>query len=231
MDWGKERPVSFPQDQGCKIVPIWFSTNCLFLDFFPIVAFLNYNSNKTNCVKLSFFQWKTHPSMPTIILIVKLASIFSSSVTTRAVYCFNPVFICVRVKVQGNRKWLNGLWRGWVQQWAVSMTTWQMALGLLCVMKHIQHWESTVWLCVWSIGTYIPKEWAAVVWELKNRPSPKSPSFTTPVAVMKTLAGLISRGRRRRREEERRLHWLHLNVNFNYNMSDITISVQVHCWK
>lgn len=31
-----------------------------------------------------------------------------------------------------------------------------------------------------------------MVLELKNRPSPKSPSFTTPVAVMNTLAGLIS---------------------------------------
>lgn len=28
--------------------------------------------------------------------------------------------------------------------------------------------------------------------ELKKRPKPRSPSFTTPVAVMKTLAGLIS---------------------------------------
>lgn len=37
-----------------------------------------------------------------------------------------------------------------------------------------------------------PREWAAVVLELKNLPSPKSPSLTTPDAVMKTLAGLIS---------------------------------------
>lgn len=38
----------------------------------------------------------------------------------------------------------------------------------------------------------LPKEWAAVVLELKKRPRPRSPSFTSPVAVMKTLAGLIS---------------------------------------
>lgn len=38
----------------------------------------------------------------------------------------------------------------------------------------------------------LPKECAAVVLELKNRPSPRSPSFTTPVAVMNTLAGFIS---------------------------------------
>lgn len=31
-----------------------------------------------------------------------------------------------------------------------------------------------------------------MVLELKNRPSPKSPSLTTPVAVMNTFAGLIS---------------------------------------
>lgn len=43
----------------------------------------------------------------------------------------------------------------------------------------------------------LPKECAAVVLELKKRPSPRSPSFTTPVAVMKTLAGLMS-GRQRR---------------------------------
>ena len=39
----------------------------------------------------------------------------------------------------------------------------------------------------------IPSECAAVVFELKNRPSPRSPSLTTPCAVMKTLAGLMSR--------------------------------------
>lgn len=38
----------------------------------------------------------------------------------------------------------------------------------------------------------LPREWAAVVLELKKRPKPKSPSFTTPVAVMKTFAGLMS---------------------------------------
>lgn len=40
----------------------------------------------------------------------------------------------------------------------------------------------------------LPKEWAAVVSELKKRPRPRSPSFTTPVAVMNTLAGLMSAG-------------------------------------
>lgn len=41
----------------------------------------------------------------------------------------------------------------------------------------------------------LPSEWAAVVSELKKRPRPKSPSFTMPVAVMNTLAGLMSAGR------------------------------------
>ena len=38
----------------------------------------------------------------------------------------------------------------------------------------------------------LPREWAAVVLELKNLPSPKSPSLTTPDAVMNTFAGLMS---------------------------------------
>ena len=38
----------------------------------------------------------------------------------------------------------------------------------------------------------LPNEWAAVVFELKNRPRPKSPSFTTAVLVTKTLAGFMS---------------------------------------
>lgn len=38
----------------------------------------------------------------------------------------------------------------------------------------------------------LPKECAAVVLELKKRPNPRSPNFTSPVAVMNTLAGLIS---------------------------------------
>lgn len=42
-----------------------------------------------------------------------------------------------------------------------------------------------------------PREWAAVVSELKKRPRPRSPSFTMPVAVMNTLAGLMSARRRR----------------------------------
>lgn len=42
--------------------------------------------------------------------------------------------------------------------------------------------------------TPLPREWAAVVSELKKRPRPRSPSFTTPVAVMNTLAGLMSAG-------------------------------------
>ena len=40
----------------------------------------------------------------------------------------------------------------------------------------------------------LPREWAAVVSELKKRPRPRSPSFTMPVAVMNTLAGLMSTG-------------------------------------
>ena len=38
----------------------------------------------------------------------------------------------------------------------------------------------------------VPSEWAAVVFELKNLPRPKSPSFTTAVLVTNTLAGFIS---------------------------------------
>lgn len=38
----------------------------------------------------------------------------------------------------------------------------------------------------------LPREWAAVVLELKNLPSPKSPSLTIPSAVINTFAGLIS---------------------------------------
>ena len=38
----------------------------------------------------------------------------------------------------------------------------------------------------------IPSECAAVVLLLKNRPKPRSPSFTTPAPVMNTLAGLMS---------------------------------------
>jgi len=43
----------------------------------------------------------------------------------------------------------------------------------------------------------LPKECAAVVLELKNRPNPRSPSFTTPVAVINTLAGFMSARRKR----------------------------------
>jgi len=38
----------------------------------------------------------------------------------------------------------------------------------------------------------LPRETALVVLELKYRPNPKSPSFTIPCAVIKTLAGFIS---------------------------------------
>lgn len=40
--------------------------------------------------------------------------------------------------------------------------------------------------------TVLPSECAAVVFELKKRPRPRSPSLTTPEAVMNTFAGLIS---------------------------------------
>lgn len=47
----------------------------------------------------------------------------------------------------------------------------------------------------WGVnGLSLPREWAAVVSELKKRPRPRSPSFTMPVAVMNTLAGLMSAG-------------------------------------
>ena len=49
----------------------------------------------------------------------------------------------------------------------------------------------------------IPREWAAVVLELKNRPRPRSPNFTTADAVTNTLAGLMSVWRERERERER----------------------------
>ena len=39
----------------------------------------------------------------------------------------------------------------------------------------------------------LPKECAAVVLELKKRPRPRSPNFTTPVAVINTLAGFMSK--------------------------------------
>ena len=38
----------------------------------------------------------------------------------------------------------------------------------------------------------LTNEWAAVVLLEKNLPSPRSPSFTPPSAVIKTLAGLMS---------------------------------------
>lgn len=94
-----------------------------------------------------------------------------------------------------------------------SMSTELAALGSPGLMKHFQPcvmivgkrvrvrmcahmWGACGCTCV--DGCELPSEWAAVVLELKNRPSPKSPSFTTPVAVMNTLAGLISD----RRDEE-----------------------------
>lgn len=47
----------------------------------------------------------------------------------------------------------------------------------------------------WGVnGLSLPREWAAVVSELKKRPRPRSPSFTMPVAVMNTMAGLMSAG-------------------------------------
>lgn len=52
--------------------------------------------------------------------------------------------------------------------------------------------QTKVFVCLCVRVCVLPKEWAAVVLELKNRPSPRSPSFTTPVAVMNTLAGFIS---------------------------------------
>lgn len=48
-----------------------------------------------------------------------------------------------------------------------------------------------------SRSIILPKECAAVVLELKKRPNPRSPSFTTPVAVINTLAGFMSARRKR----------------------------------
>lgn len=53
-----------------------------------------------------------------------------------------------------------------------------------------------------TVASPLPKECAAVVFELKKRPSPRSPSFTTPVAVINTLAGFMS-GRERGKDTER----------------------------
>lgn len=51
----------------------------------------------------------------------------------------------------------------------------------------------TAKLIILLIGIFSsPKECAAVVLELKYLPRPRSPSFTTPDAVIKTLAGLMS---------------------------------------
>lgn len=50
----------------------------------------------------------------------------------------------------------------------------------------------TVSLCACVHIWVLPRECAAVVLELKNRPRPRSPSLTSPVAVMKTFDGFIS---------------------------------------
>lgn len=56
---------------------------------------------------------------------------------------------------------------------------------MLCTTVRMPRWSG------------LPKECAAVVLELKKRPSPRSPSFTSPVAVMNTLAGLMSESHRK----------------------------------
>lgn len=96
------------------------------------------------------YRWQTHQSMPTITLIVKLAGLFygTQSQSELCVEGLCPVFICVRFKGQGNRKWLSGLWRGWAQPWPGSVTIWHMALGSPSLMKHIQHWVITGGHCV-----------------------------------------------------------------------------------
>lgn len=60
------------------------------------------------------------------------------------------------------------------------------------------------------VSPALPKECAAVVLELKKRPRPRSPNFTTPVAVMNTLAGLMSgrgeeKGEREKSEVEKEI--------------------------
>ncbi len=63
----------------------------------------------------------------------------------------------------------------------------------------------------WSVwGSVVPRECAALVLELKNRPSPRSPSLTSPVAVMKTLAGFIS-GTHTQTFTEEQNKWGHIN--------------------
>lgn len=119
-----------------KLSPM--STSYLFWQF------LGYNSHLNKKIILYDFilcRWQTHPSMPTITLIVKLTGLFygTQSQSELCVEGLCSFFICVRFKGQGNRKWLSGLWRGWAQPRPGSMTVWHMALGTKCLMKHIQH--------------------------------------------------------------------------------------------
>lgn len=96
-------------------------------------------------------------------------------------------------------KWTSN---SWTHHRAGVSITWHMVPGSWFLMKLIVV-DYLGFLCVnpCTDGSGLPREWAAVVLELKNLPSPKSPSFTTPVAVINTLAGLISARKERKRKE------------------------------
>lgn len=119
----------------------------------------------------------TDPSMPTVTLIVMLPGLFygTQSQSEPCTDCLCPLFICVRVKVQGNGKWLSGLWRGLAQNGPGSATVRHMALGSLCLMKHIQR----VWLCIlvcicmniWTVVNYLVSE-QQLFWSWRIVPVP-----------------------------------------------------------
>lgn len=76
-------------------------------------------------------------------------------------------------------------------KYLILCSIWSACLNQELIWQKIMHNIEIVHkrvLCVCAS----PKECATVVLELKKRPSPRSPSFTSPVAVINTLAGLIS---------------------------------------
>lgn len=104
--------------------------------------------------------------------------------------------------------WCEGIKRDWNLTHIlcqVSYTAWHIWHNekLFAHMKMSDNLWPCVHACVLCMDMsahVLPKEWAAVVLELKKRPKPRSPSFTSPVAVMNTLAGLMSGSQERDRE-------------------------------
>ena len=68
-----------------------------------------------------------------------------------------------------------------------TMPTYNISYIIALVLREHNFWVAEI------VYVPLPNECAAVVLELKKRPSPRSPSFTTPWAVMNTFAGLISK--------------------------------------